>query len=107
MENNTEMEKDIINLLDEDGNEHEFEIIDNMEYNGKDYLALIPIFDNPADSLDDCGELVLLRVSEDLDENGDEYLENIDDEEEFNAIAEQFMARLQDEYDFEDVEEEN
>lgn len=99
-------EKDIVSLLDEEGHEHEFEIIDAVEYNDQQYLALIPIFDAPEDSLDDDGDLVILRVSDTEDESGEQYLDAIEDEDEYNAVAALFMERLEDEFDFEDEDAE-
>lgn len=103
--NNTpenELEKDVINLLDESGQEHEFEIIDALEYKDQQYMAMIPIYDDPGDSLDDSGELVILKVSDTEDEAGEQYLEAIMDEEEYDAVAALFMDRLADEFDFEE-----
>lgn len=99
-------EKDIINLLDEEGNEHEFEIVDAVECDDQQYLALVPIFDEAEESLEDSGELVILRVSDDEDDGGEQFLEAIEDEAEYTKVADLFMERLKDEFDFEDGEEE-
>lgn len=99
-------EKDVINLLDEEGNEHEFEIIDAVECDDQQYLALVPIFDEAEDSLEDSGELVILRVCD--DEGGsddDQFLEAIEDEGEYTRVADMFMERLKDEFDFEEEDE--
>ena len=94
-------ERDTINLVDEDGVEHEFEIVDTLEVDEKEYLALIPIFDDPENSLDDSGELVILKAVAD-DASGEEYLEPIDNEEEFTRIADMFMERLEEFFDFDE-----
>ncbi len=93
---NTEFGPNLISLMDEEGNEHEFEFVDSLELEGSEYVALIPVYENPADSLDDDGELVVLKVMVD---NGEEYLEAIEDEDEFNNVSELFMDRLSDLYD--------
>ncbi len=93
---NTEFGPNLISLMDEEGNEHEFEFVDSLELEGNEYVALIPVYDNPADSLEDDGELVVLKVIQD---NGEEYLEAIEDEDEFNNVSELFMDRLSDLYD--------
>lgn len=98
-------EKDVINLLDEEGNEHEFEIIDAVECDDQQYLALVPIFDEAEDSLEDSGELVILRVSEDEDDSDEQFLEAIEDEAEYTRVADMFMERLKDEFDFEEEDE--
>ena len=106
MEENERMEKDVISLLDEDGKEHEFEIVDALELEEKQYLALVPLYDESKaeEALEDSGELVILRVSEEEDEDGEQYLDAIDNEEEYNRVAELFMGRLEDYFDFEDGE---
>ena len=108
MDENERMEKDVISLLDEDGKEHEFEIVDALELEGKQYLALVPLYDESQaeEALEDSGELVILRVSEEEDEDGGQYLDAIDNEDEYNKVAELFMGRLEDYFDFEEEEEE-
>lgn len=94
---------DILTLVDEDGVEHEFEIADVLELEDDSYMALIPCPQNPDEVLDDSGELVVLKV---VGEGEEEFLEPISDEEEFNRVSAIFMKRLEEEYDFEDVLEE-
>lgn len=91
----------IITLVDEEGVEHEFEVADMLEENGTQYLALIPVIEDPEDLLADPGELVVLKV---VAEGVEEFLEAIEDEEEFNRISAIFMQRLGEDYDF--IEEE-
>jgi len=98
-EKDIEMSNDILTLVDEDGEEHQFEVADSDEFEGQNYIALIPVYDNPGELLDDSGELVILRV---LEEDGEEYLEAIEDEAEFNKVGDFFVKRLEDIYDFED-----
>ena len=40
---------DIISLMDEEGNETEYEMIDAVELNGQTYVALLPLYENPED----------------------------------------------------------
>lgn len=106
-ENGNEMELDlgaeILTLVDEEGAEHEFELVDSEEIDGIRYAALVPVFDDAAEALDDSGELIVLRV---VEEDGEEFLEAIEDEDEFDRISEFFMERLADVFDFEDETEE-
>lgn len=87
----------VITLVDEDGVEHEFEVADMMEEDGVQYLALIPVIEDPSDP----GELVVLKV---VAEGVEEFLEAIEDESEFNRISAIFMERLGEDYDFIDEE---
>lgn len=93
---NQEYGMDIISLSDEEGNEYNFEILDRIETEDGDYVALLPIYDDPQDTLDDNGELVIMRVGE---EDGEEYYENIEDDDEYDTVADAFIARLQDLYE--------
>lgn len=108
MDENERTEKDVISLLDEDGKEHEFEIVDALELNDNQYLALVPLYDESQAeaALEDSGELVILRVSDEADEDGEQYLDAIEDEDEYNKVAELFMGRLEDYFDFEEADEE-
>ena len=99
---NEDYGNDILTLVDDDGTEREFELIDRVDTENNEYFALIPT--ETADNLsDDDGQLVILKVVED---NGEEFLEPIEDDEEFDEISEIFMDRLEEYYDFESDEEE-
>ena len=93
---------DILTLVDEDGTEHEFEVVDSLVTDDNEYFALIPTETGENHSSDD-GELVILKVVED---NGEEFLEPIEDDDEFEEISEIFMDRLEEYYDFDAGEEE-
>ena len=93
---------DIVTVVDDDGVEHEFEVLDRIETDDdKRYIAMIPVFTDEEDLLDDSGELIILRV---IEENGDTILEPIEDEEEFEEIGRIFEERLSDMFDIEDDE---
>lgn len=95
---------DIITVMDDDGAEHEFEVLDRIETDDdKRYIAIIPAYDDPQDMLDDDGELIILRVLEEEDGN---VLEPIEDEDEFDEIASIFQERLADYFEFEGDEDE-
>lgn len=95
---------DIVSVVDEDGVEHTFEELDRIETDEGRYVALLPVYDEAEDILEDDGELIILRVSE---EDGETYLEPIEDEDEFNEIGEIFEERLCNLFDIEDEEEED
>ena len=99
-----EYNPDIVSVVDEDGKEHVFEELDRIETENGKYVALVPLYDEAEQMLDDDGELIILKVSE---ENGETYLEPIEDETEFNEIGQIFEDRLADLYDIdnETVEE--
>ena len=65
-------------------------------------MALSPVYDDPQESLEDSGELVILKV---VTVDGEEFLETIEDEDEMDEIADIFMERLEEDYDVLDDEE--
>ena len=97
-----EYDPDIITLSNENGEEYSFEIIDAIETDDNKYLALLPVFENAEESLEDSGDLVILKVFE--DEAG-EYYEEIDDDDEYETIADAFVSRLQDLFEIEEQDE--
>ena len=62
---------DFVTLIDEDGNEVEFEHIDTVEYNGVTYLAFIPA----EISIEEDAEVVIMQI---VEENGEELLEAVE-----------------------------
>lgn len=92
---------DIVSVVDEDGVEHTFEELDRIETDDARYVALLPVYDEAEDILDDDGELIILKVNE---ENGETYLEPIEDEDEFNEIGSIFEERLSDLFDIHEEE---
>lgn len=90
---------DILSLTDDEDNEYNFEVLDRIETDDGRYVALLPVYDDPQDQLDDSGELVILKVFE---EDGEEYLEQIEDEDEYVTVSDAFINRLQDLYEIEE-----
>jgi len=84
---------DLITVTDEDGEEHTFEILDRIENDVAKYAAVVPVYDEPEDMLEDDGELIILRVEE---EDGETYLCPIEDDNEFDEIGAIFQQRLED-----------
>lgn len=108
---NTPMEQDammdgadLYTLVDEEGNEKLFELIDVLEDNDQVYFALIPHIADPAELLEGEVELVVLNAK--TDEDGNEILEPIETDEEYDRIAEAFLERLNEEDDEDDEDDE-
>ena len=93
MSENKEYNPDIITLSDDDGKEYTFEILDAIETDEARYLALLPTYDDPQKLLEADGELVIVKVGE---ENGEEYFYEIEDDDEYENIADAFVDRLED-----------
>ena len=90
---------DLLTLVDDEGVEHQFEVIDTLEIEDDRYIALIPVYDDAEDAVEDDGELILLKSEMDGEE---EFLVAIEDEEEFNKVSEIFLDRLDEYYDIQE-----
>ncbi len=88
-----EYEAEIITLEDDLGNEKDFEFLDTVEYDGEEYIVLLPVEE------DEQNEVMILRVDS-LDDQ-DEIYSGIDDEEVLQAVFDIFKERYQDDFDFE------
>ena len=100
MQEGPELDMDIVSVVDDDGKEHIFEELDRIETDdGNRYVALIPVYDDEVQVLDDDGDVLILKV---LEEKGETYLVQIDDEKEFNEIGNIFEDRLIEKYEAED-----
>ena len=88
-----EEETSILSLTDENGEEVEFEYLDCIEYQGKEYLVLIPVESEDA-------EIVILEV-EPVDEETENYL-SVQDEDTLTAVYEIFKDKFQDTLEFAD-----
>lgn len=91
---------DIVSVVDEEGVEHTFEELDRIETDEGRFIALLPIYDEAEEILDGDGELIILSVVE--DEDGETYLEPIEDEELFDSIGKIFEDRLEDYFEFDE-----
>ena len=77
----------IIVLNDENGEESKFEFLDLIEYEGEEYVVLLPVEEEQND--DDAGEVVILKL-EDTDSDDEESYVSVDDEEVLNKVFELF-----------------
>ena len=96
-----EFNPDLVSVIDENGVEHVFEELDRIETDTARYVALLPVYDEAEEILDDDGELIILKVCE---EDGETYLEPIEDDNEFNEIGKIFEERLSELFEFNEEE---
>ncbi len=92
IKNENEYNPDIITLTDDNGKEYSFEVLDAIETDDARYLALLPTFEDPQKMLEDSGELVIVKVGE---EDGEEYFYEIEDDDEYETVADAFIDRLE------------
>lgn len=81
-------QQDVFTLTDEEGNESEFELLATIEDNGTTYLALSPMDEEAAEE----GSYVILKLEE--GDDGDNTLVTVDDDAEFDRIADLFDAQF-------------
>ncbi len=91
-----EFEVEYYTLTDEEGNELQFEVIASAEIEGTVYYAMIPVDDQPEE--EDVYEYVILKAEK--DEDGEDVLVTIDDDDEFDSVADYFDDMLSDEADY-------
>lgn len=80
-------EQDInwIVLVDEEGHEHRFNLLDIVEIEDAKYAVMVPENQNTATNEDE-EEAVIFRIE--TDENGEEILMDIEDDDEFIKVRE-------------------
>ena len=88
-----EEEAAILTLTDENGNDQNFEYLDVIEYQGKEYLVLMPADEEET-------HIVILEI-EPVDEENENYL-SIDDEDLLNTVYGLFKEKYKDILTFED-----
>lgn len=97
--NNTAEEEMTVTLSLDDGTELECIVLTIFEAQGKDYIALLPMEGPESEE----GEVFLYRYHEDAD--GNPNLDNIQDDEEYEIVADAFDELL-DEAEYDELVEE-
>ena len=91
---------DFISITDEDGKEYELEILSTIEYQGAEYLALVPAEE------DEESEELAVSILKSVTEDGEDLLVAVEDEDELAAVYDLLMQSLyEDEEEAEDEEE--
>ena len=88
-----EEQANILVLTDENGEDVEFEYLDCIDYEGKEYLVLMPVEEVST-------EVIILEI-EPVDEENENYL-SVDDEETLNAVYGIFKEKYKDILTFEE-----
>lgn len=93
-----ENEREFFTLTDEDGNEIEFELIGTIDLEGVTYHAMIPADQEGGE--EGFYEYVILKTE--IDEEGEEMLVTIDDDAEFDKVADIFDDMFSEEIDLDE-----
>ena len=75
---------DIVVLNDDEGNEHEFMHLATIEVEGSTYFVLLPVEETEDDEEEEA-EAIILKLGK--DENGEDMLIDIEDDEEWEKVA--------------------
>ena len=91
---------EILTLTDENGEEFQFEVIDSIEHNECEYIAVVEMFDDEK-AQEEEPVLIIFRVGE-PDEEGFDTYDVVDDDEEYFEVAGIFEKRLSEIYNIEE-----
>lgn len=89
-----EYSSDIITLIDNDGNEMEFEILDFIKNEKGSFYALLPDFKLPDDLNSEDEETYFIFESKKLESNNEENLEEVEDEAILDELSLIFEKRF-------------
>ena len=78
--------EDIVELVDEDGNEVRFEHLMTLEHKGSAYICLVPV--DPMEDVEE-DELVIMRIE--TDEDGNDVYATIEDDAELDEVFEKYL----------------
>ncbi len=92
-------EPDIISVTDDDGNEILFELLERYETDEDVYVAVTRYYETDEEIVESDYEVITLKVES--DDNGNEYLVEIEDELEYEQISDILMGKIEEKYDVE------
>jgi uncharacterized protein YrzB (UPF0473 family) len=90
---------DIVVLIDENGEEVEFEHIDTIEMNDNEYVVLAPLDEDQDDDREE-EEIIILKVEH--NENGEDSFVTIEDDDELDEVFNEFQTRMEEEFGSDD-----
>lgn len=97
---NDEYGADLLTLIDDEGEEHEFEVLDVIDNDDGCFYALLPTFEDPQQKVDAEGTYYIFEA---IEEDGEQQLAEVENEELLDKLAELFEGRFEELYDDEDA----
>lgn len=79
---------EVVTLVDEEGAEHDFTLIEIIEVDGSEYAILLPVNE-------DDNEAIILKLAK--DEEGNDLLVDIEDDEEWEKVADAYEEMIAEE----------
>ena len=89
----SEDELNIVTLTDADGTDKDYEFLDLIDLDDKEYVVLLP-------AEEETDEVIILEVHT-LDDENEEYV-SVDDVDTLEKVFAEFKERFKDEFDFAD-----
>lgn len=86
---------DIVVLVDENGDEVEFEHIDTIEMNDNEYVVLAPL-EEEEDEAKEEEEVIILKIEHNAE--GEDSFVTIEDDAELEEVFNEFQARMEEEF---------
>ncbi|MDD2586721.1 MAG: DUF1292 domain-containing protein [Syntrophomonadaceae bacterium] len=83
----------VLILVDEEGVEHQFEVLAEMEIEDNTYRVLVPVFEDDEEVEEEDIEIVILKVV--LDKEGNEFLSDIEEDEEWEMVADAWQELVE------------
>ena len=99
---NDEFGADLLTLVDDEGNEHEFEVLDVIDNEDGCFYALLPTFEDPESVVDAEGTYYIFEA---IEENGEQQLAEVEDDELLDRLAEIFESHFEELYDMDEEED--
>lgn len=96
---NSDFTPDLMTLIDDDGKEHLFEILDSLENENGTFYALFP---KSNDDVDDSEIESNYYIFEAIDDNGEQVLAEVEDPEILNTLAQTFESHFEELYEIND-----
>lgn len=96
----TDLRDDVVTLVDEEGIEHEFMVLDIILVNESEYAIMVPANDSMVDDDSEEQEAVIFRID---DNDGEQMLTVVEDDVEWDAVAAAW-EEMADDLDEEDEE---
>ncbi|MBO8137354.1 MAG: DUF1292 domain-containing protein [Desulfotomaculum sp.] len=76
---------EVITLIDEEGNEHDFAVVDILQVEGSEYAILLP-------AEEEAEEAIILKFAQ--DEDGNDILVDIEEDEEWEKVADAWQEKV-------------
>jgi len=89
-------EFDTVVLTDDEGKDHEFLHLDTLELEGSTYFVLMPVSEEESED-EDADEAIILKLGKDAE--GNEMLQDIEDDEEWEKVADAWENLVESEED--------